>query len=59
LSAIAAYCFFEKKPVIDVYFVNDGQLAIFWFYFELTLYIVWRRNGHQQPFLDDMSLVMN
>ena len=29
LSAIAAYCFFEKKPAIDVYFVNDGQLAIF------------------------------
>ncbi len=23
------------------------------------VYIVWRRNGHQQPFLDDMSLVMN
>ena len=37
LSAIAAYCFFEKKPAIDVKFVNDGQLAIFWFYFELTL----------------------
>ena len=29
LSAIAAYCFFEKKPAIDVNFVNDGQLAIF------------------------------
>lgn len=29
LSAIAAYCFFEKKPAIDVKFVNDGQLAIF------------------------------
>ena len=28
-SAIAAYCFFEKKPAIDVKFVNDGQLAIF------------------------------
>ncbi|MBV8040986.1 IS982 family transposase, partial [Bacteroides sp. AN502] len=28
-SAIAAYCFFEKKPAIDVNFVNDGQLAIF------------------------------
>ena len=40
LSAIAAYCFFEKKPAIDVKFVNDGQLAIFWFYFELTLFIV-------------------
>ena len=29
LSAIAAYCFFEKKPAIDINFVNDGQLAIF------------------------------
>ena len=29
LSAIAAYCFFEKKPAIDVKFVNDGQLAMF------------------------------
>ena len=29
LSAIAAYCFFEKKPAIDVNFVNDGQLSIF------------------------------
>lgn len=29
LLAIAAYCFFEKKPVIDVNFVNDGQLSIF------------------------------
>ena len=29
LSTIAAYCFFEKKPAIDVKFVNDGQLAIF------------------------------
>ena len=28
-SAIAAYCFFEKKPVIDVSFVNDGQLILF------------------------------
>ena len=37
LSAIAAYCFFEKKPAIDVKFVNDGQLAIFGFYFELPL----------------------
>ena len=26
LSAIAAYCFFEKKPAI---FINDGQLTIF------------------------------
>lgn|GEM_PF-1971176 len=37
LSAIAAYCFFEKKPAIDVNFINDGQLTIFWFYIELTL----------------------
>ena len=29
LSAIATYCFVEKKPAIDVNFVNDGQLAIF------------------------------
>ena len=29
LLAIAAYCFFEKKPAIDVNFVNDGQLSIF------------------------------
>ena len=29
LSAIAAYCFFEKKPTIDVNFINDGQLTIF------------------------------
>ncbi len=29
LSAIAAYCFFEKKPAIDVDFVNDGQLSLF------------------------------
>ena len=29
LSAIEAYCFFEKKPAIDVNFVNDGQLSIF------------------------------
>ncbi len=29
LSAIAAYCFFEKKPAIDVNFINDGQLTIF------------------------------
>ena len=28
-SAIAAYCFFEKKPVIDKIYVNDGQLSIF------------------------------
>lgn len=29
LSAIAAYCFFDKKPAIDVSYVNDGQLRIF------------------------------
>ncbi|MEO3502575.1 IS982 family transposase, partial [Phocaeicola vulgatus] len=29
LSVIAAYCFFEKKPAIDVNLVNDGQLSIF------------------------------
>ena len=29
LSAIAAYCFFEKKPAIDVCFVKDGQLTAF------------------------------
>ena len=36
LSAIAAYCFFEKKPAIEVNFIKDGQLSIFWFYIELT-----------------------
>jgi len=29
LSAIAAYCFFEKKPAIDVNFINDRQLILF------------------------------
>ncbi len=29
LSAMSAYCFFEKKLAIDVNFVNDGQLSIF------------------------------
>ena len=28
-SAIAAYCFFEKKPAIDVNFVKDRQLVLF------------------------------
>ena len=37
LSAIAVYCFFEKKPAIEVNFINDGQLTIFCFYVELTL----------------------
>lgn len=29
LSTIAAYCFFEKKPAIEVNFINDRQLTIF------------------------------
>lgn len=29
LAAIAAYCFFEKKPAIDLQFINDGQLMLF------------------------------
>ena len=29
LSAIAAFCFFEKKPAIDVNFVKDRQLVLF------------------------------
>ena len=29
LSAIAAYCFFEKKPTIDVCFLKDRQLTMF------------------------------
>lgn len=29
LGAIAAYCFFEKKPAIELEFVNDGQLQMF------------------------------
>ena len=29
LREIAAYCFFEKKPAIDVEFISDGQLQIF------------------------------
>lgn len=44
LSAIAAYCFFEKKPAIEVNFINDGQLTIFWFYVELTL-IIFNQGG--------------
>ena len=28
LSGIAAYCFFEKKPAIDLEFINDGQLSL-------------------------------
>ena len=29
LSAIAAYCFFDKKPAIEVEFIHDGQLVLF------------------------------
>lgn len=29
LSAIAAYCFFEKKPAIDIEFIKDRQLTLF------------------------------
>jgi hypothetical protein len=29
LAVIAAYCFFEKQPAIDLQFVNDGQLILF------------------------------
>ena len=29
LSAIAAYCFFEKKSAIDINLINDGQLNLF------------------------------
>lgn len=29
LSAIAAYCFFPKKPSISVEFVDDNQLTLF------------------------------
>ena len=29
LSAIAAYCFFEKKTAIDVNFIKDRQLTLF------------------------------
>ena len=27
-SAIAAYCYFEKKPAIEVEFINDGQFVL-------------------------------
>lgn len=37
LSAIAAYCFFDEKPVIDVDFINDRQLGPVLTYIELTL----------------------
>lgn len=29
LAAIAAYCFFDKKPAMNVDFVHDGQLQLF------------------------------
>lgn len=29
LSAIAAYCFFPKKPSISLEFVSDNQLTLF------------------------------
>jgi hypothetical protein len=29
LSAIAAYCFFKKKPTIDVSFIKDRRLTLF------------------------------
>ncbi len=29
LSAIAAYCFFEKKPAIDIEFIKDRLLTLF------------------------------
>lgn len=29
LSAIAAYCLFEKKPAIDVNFINDRQFELY------------------------------
>ena len=29
LSAIAAYCFFPKKPSVSLEFVNDNQLILF------------------------------
>ena len=30
--------FFEKKPAIEMEFINDGQLTLFLNYIELTLY---------------------
>ena len=30
LSSIAVYCFFDKKPAIDVEFIKDRQLCLFW-----------------------------
>ncbi len=31
LESISAYCFFEKKPAIELNFSNDGQLLFFEF----------------------------
>lgn len=31
LAAIAAYCLSEKKPAIDIQFVNDGQIRFIFF----------------------------
>lgn len=30
LSVIAAYCFFEKKPAIDICFIKGDPLVMFW-----------------------------
>lgn len=40
----------EHKKVSYTFTVPAGKTEV---------YIVWRRNGNQQPFLDDMSLVLN
>lgn len=40
----------EHKKVSYTFTMPGGKTEV---------YIVWRRNGHQQPFLDDMSLVLN
>lgn len=29
MTAIAEYCFFRKKPVIDLQFINDEQIRLF------------------------------
>lgn len=40
----------EHKKVSYTFTMPAGKTEV---------YIVWRRNGHQQPYLDDMSLVLN
>ena len=44
LSAIVAYCFFEKKPAIDVNFVNDGTtcyfLILYWIHVNDSKFII-------------------